>query len=381
MVEHLYIHIPFCKDQKCLYCALYSECGAERYYARYTEVVSRELEMLVADGLEVVPQTLYLGGGTPGVLGSAGLRTLISGLAAVVDLRGVGEFSMELHPQVATAELLSSVAELGVNRLSFGVQSFNDTTLQRAGRGHSAAEAVAAIRLAQQMGFENVGIDLIAGLPGEDSAGWCYSLASAVELELLHLSVYGLGVESGSGLEEAVEVGEVVVPDDEYQMEALRLAEEELRQAGFVRYEVSNYARPGCECRHNLAIWRGADYLGLGCGASSRVGQQRWSNNRGVAKYIEQLERGCQPVRELTAYSEKEDAVERVVHRVRLREGVPLAEVVGRYPVLSIEVGEWRRIVVRLEKHGIAFEQDGHLRLTPRGFEVSDSVIKCLILI
>lgn len=378
MVEHLYIHIPFCRGRKCLYCALYSECGLERYYQGYAKVVARELELVVDSGVEVVPRTVYIGGGTPGVLGVEGLTALADGLSGVVDLGGVGEWSVELHPGVVTADLLECMGGMGVNRLSFGVQSFNDATLAAMGRGHSAAEAVAAIILAQEVGFDDVGLDLIAGLPGEDMEGWRHSLQCAMGLGLVHLSVYGLGVESGSALEGEVERGEAEVPGDEYQLEALAVAEEALGRGGFVRYEVSNYALPGSECRHNLGIWRSGDYLGLGCGAASRVGCRRWSNSVGVAEYIERLERGSQPECEVAEYDRREDAVERVVHRLRLQEGIVLAEVEERYPVLRGEIEGWRKRIAELSRHGIAVEEGGRLRLTPRGFEVSDSVISML---
>ncbi|MCL1921468.1 MAG: radical SAM family heme chaperone HemW [Kiritimatiellaeota bacterium] len=365
MFPHLYVHVPFCAS-KCRYCGFYSVAAGDG-----ADSVPR-LTMPYPHGEApcATVQTVYIGGGTPTVLGAEGLSRLADNLKAAFPLGEVEEWTVEMNPSGVTPEVLDALRRMGANRVSIGVQSFCDDTLRRTGRGHSAEDAVRAVRMAQRHGFGNVGIDLIAGLPGVTQDEWQGTLGRALSLSVAHLSVYALSVEDGTPLARQVADGQCVLPDDEAQLDALALAEEALTRAGLGRYEISNYALPGSECRHNLGIWRGNDFLGLGPSAASRIGRERWTNPRSLDKTLpvtrEQLD-------------ETDDALERVMFMLRLHEGFDPFAAAKRFPVLAALADTWEARLERLAQQG-AVERGGlRWRLTPRGREVCDMVIRELI--
>ncbi len=379
MAEHLYVHVPFC-DGKCHYCGFYSVMAEPHLTSLYPDLPARELKRVLA-GLPKhaagTVKTIYFGGGTPALLGNEGLRVLKKSLAAVLPLDTLEEWTVELNPASVSPDLLLTLRSLGVNRLSVGVQSFNDETLSRIGRRHSAATALRALRLAQEAGFDNLGIDLIAGLPGVGAAEWLETLGRALELSLKHLSVYALSLEPNTRLARQQEEG-LILPDEQVQLEALAQAEDALSNAGFVRYEISNYAQPGYECRHNLGIWRGNDYLGLGPAASSRVGLKRWTNSEDLAEYIEAGRDPAAAPRAETL-SVADDAVERAVYALRLCEGLDPFAAAERFPVLRDRAAQWDAKLERLAQQGIAERGGRRWRLTARGREVCDAAIRELL--
>ena len=378
---HLYLHVPFC-ESKCDYCAFYSVTNADAAArAAYPGLALREWDLLDTEPGPV--ETLYVGGGTPGLLGTEGFRRLADGLRARGLLDELAEWTVELNPVSAGAPLLTAMRAAGVNRLSFGAQCFDDAVLRRLGRRHTAAATRQALERARQAGFVNLGIDLIAGLPGMTPAGWRETLRQALDLGCAHLSVYGLGVEPGTRLQAAVRAG-LAVPDADEQMDALAAAEPLLAAGGFARYEISNYARPGMACRHNLAVWRGEDYLGLGPAAASRLGRRRWTNLADLPAYAAAVQAGRVPPRaaedELDAAA---DALERFVFGVRLGEGISPAAAARAWPALATRVADWEARFARLASQGIAESvpvgADPRWRLTTRGREVADAVIRELL--
>lgn len=381
MAHHLYIHVPFC-DGKCHYCGFYSVMVSPHLTSLYRELPARELARLLSDLPEAADgpvRTVYFGGGTPALLGCEGLQALKESLDAILPLKAVTEWTVELNPASVTPDLIRTLRSLGVNRASIGVQSFDDATLARIGRRHSAATALRAIRLAQDLGFENTGIDLIAGLPGVGAREWGETLSRTASLGLKHVSVYALSLEPGTRLAHQAAEG-LAVPDEQAQLEALAQAEGALGQAGFARYEISNYAQPGYECQHNLGVWRGNDYLGLGPAAASRVGRERWTNSEDLADYIDALKRSALPPRQAETLSPADDAVERAVYALRLSEGLDPREAAERFPALRDAVGRWEERLERLAGQGIAERgASRRWRLTERGREVCDAVVRELL--
>lgn len=380
MVEHLYIHVPFC-DGKCHYCGFYSVMVSPQLTSLYRTLPARELARLISD----LPQpsgkplrTVYFGGGTPALLGDDGLKALKATLSALLPFDTVEEWTVELNPASVSPGLYRTLQTLGVNRVSIGVQSFNDSTLARIGRRHTAAAALRAVRLAQDAGLDNTGIDLIAGLPGVSGAEWRETLDRAASLGLKHLSVYALNLEPGSRLALQVEAG-LALPDEQEQLDALAQAEDLLAQAGFARYEISNYALPGYACRHNLGVWRGNDYIGLGPAAASRVGLRRWTNSEDLADYMEALKGNRTPPRIEETLTEADDAVERAVYALRLSEGLDPAQAAERFPALRGVVDRWDERLARLASQGVADKNGGNWRLTARGREVCDAAIRELL--
>jgi len=322
-------------------------------------------------------ETLYMGGGTPAMLGSEGLQELAGGLRGVFCFDAVMEWTVELNPMQVDVALLRALREMGVNRVSIGAQSFCDSTLERIGRKHSAQAVIHAVRLAQEEGFANIGIDLIAGLPGVMDEEWKKTLEQALALDVPHLSVYALSLEEGTPLACQVQAGQLVVPGDDALLDALATAEVALCGQGYERYEISNYALPGYACKHNVGVWRGNDFLGLGPAAASRIGQQRWTTRPRLSDYVESVLQGLlPPASETETLQPLEDIRERVMFSLRLREGFDPYAVALCHPALATDADGWEERLEQLARQGVV--ERGGLRwcLTARGREVCDAVIR-----
>jgi len=380
MTPHLYIHVPFC-DGKCHYCGFYSVSAAPSLTGMYCDLPAQELACLCQTHpllRHTPPKTIYMGGGTPAMLGPDGLRRLYGALARLVPLAAAEEWTVELNPQTVTPALLEALRDIGVNRLTVGIQILDDATLNRIGRRHNAETAVQAVRMAQDAGFRNIGIDLIAGLPGCTESMWDDTLHRAAGLNVQHVSVYALTLEPETPLAAQVKQG-LALPDDDAQLSALAQAESLLAANGFARYEISNYARPGHECQHNLGIWRGNDYIGLGPSAASRLGRLRWTNNEELSEYIDAGRQSQRPPHTGETLSELDDALERTLFALRLHEGLDLDANTRRFPALGAHAAGWHARLQRLAREGITEQAGGRWRLTPRGREVCDAVLAELV--
>ncbi len=347
--KHLYLHVPFCTG-RCAYCAFLSG-PPPADPAAYVDALSREAAARGFPSLGPL-ETLYCGGGTPALLGERGfVRLRESGLFSLAE---GAEWTVELHPAAVTAPLVRTLAALGVNRLSIGVQAFDDATLARCNRRHTARQALEAVDLARAA-VPDTGIDLIAGLPGVSPAEWARTLRQTVALGLPHVSVYALSVEPGSAWGRAG----LAPPDPDRLCDAVGEAAEALAGAGLRRYETSNHARPGFECRHNLNTWHGGDYLGLGRGAASRLGRLRRAGD-GAEETL----------------SPEEDALERALTRLRLAEGFDLGAILARFPILRPRRARWARLLADFRAHGLL---DADNAPTRRGHEVLDAMERELL--
>ena len=332
---NLYVHFPFCRS-KCSYCALHSRPGvpeAERNaYVRSLAVQVRALPFSRFS-------TVYFGGGSPAL---CELKPILDAIAP--HLTPGAEFTVEMHPLDVTDDLLSRLRDGGVNRISMGVQSFDDATLAAMGRGYSIAEAVRAFSRVRRR-FENAGIDLIVGYPNDP----CDDFTPLADWGLAHVSVYSLQNERNLAN----------VPDDDWILDRIRDAASFLSSIGLRRYEISNYAKPGRECRHNMAVWRGEDYVGLGEGACGRLGLRRT--------------RGKNPSSDGGPWDEEtvtaeQDALERRIFRLRTREGLDAS---GR--------SEWRPTLREFCREGLLVAENEVYRLTSRGAEVCDTILASLV--
>ena len=266
----LYVHVPFCV-KRCAYCDFATDaCDDGAVMDAYVEALCLQLRRAARAGLLGQVKTVYIGGGTPTHLGAARLSSLVSMLSFSLHMDAVEEFTVECNPESLTASMVRDLFAAGVTRFSVGAQSFIGTELSAIGRAHSAPDtrkAVAAVRERT----DNFSLDLMCGLPGQTQASWEESLRATLDVAPAHLSVYPLSVEDGTPLAERVAAGEAHVADEDEQAVMMLRAEELLGAAGFTRYEVASYARPGFESRHNTAYWTGVEYLGLGAGASSML--------------------------------------------------------------------------------------------------------------
>lgn len=353
-VRGLYVHVPFCAG-KCYYCAFYSIPYQPESARQYLRALATELKQYPRLKIE----TVYFGGGTPSILSVHELETLCRLITANVSTPELKEWTVEANPDSLTAAKLAVLAKWKINRISLGAQAFDDQVLHWLGRRHSAADIHAAVRLIKAAGFANFGLDLIAAVPGFDLAVWKRTLQAAVALSPKHISVYALTREESSRLAQA----QVRLLSEDEELETLALAENILNAAGYARYEISNYARPGGACLHNLAGWRGKEYIGLGPAAAAHVGLRRWTNAPDLAEYLHALRRGHRPPRALDRLTRKIKQMEIIVFGLRLAEGVNEAD-----------AGIGLNAMLTLQNQGLLSRQNGRWRLTARGRNLADYV-------
>jgi len=317
----LYIHVPFCV-RKCAYCDFYSLAGRIDLIDSYVEALIGEAR--ARPGLSF--DTLYLGGGTPGLLGARGLTRLLGGLRSVFDLSAMVEATIEVNPESASADLLRAALDSRLNRLSVGVQSLQDEELRRAGRVHSAAQALGAVQRAREAGFENISVDVIVGLPGQRWPALQATLDGLTALRVPHLSLYCLSLEPGTALASNPPPD---LPSADDQVDLFEAARCLLQGSGYIHYEISNFALPGRACLHNLNYWRGGEYLGLGPAAASHLNGRRFRNRTDLDAYL------CQPgglVEEAEELGPADKAAEEAMLRLRLlSEGLMADDLVSRY--------------------------------------------------
>lgn len=364
------MHVPFC-DGKCGYCAFYSVRYEPALADRWLNAVLIEYERMTSELGPVTPSTVYIGGGTPTLLSGRQLERLLGSMS----LQAGGEWTMEANPGSVDADVLRRVRTFGVNRISLGVQSMDDRVLAVLGRRHGVSDVRRSVAAIREAGIENWGLDLIACVPGVTRSEWERTLTAALDLGPRHVSVYALTVEEGAALPRRIAEGTVMLLDDDEQLAMLDTAECVLERRGFRRYEISNYAQSGCECRHNVACWRGGNYLGLGCAASSRVAARRWTNRPDLDGYLHALERGVLPARDEEDLSPVMDASERLVFGLRMSDGVDLEAILN---VTGLEATAsalaWRNTLSRLGVAGLVEAGRDRWRLTRRGRELADHV-------
>ncbi len=375
MQTFLYVHIPFCL-RKCRYCDFNSVDDSHVTPAEYIDGVVKEMG-LRADRLagHMSAPTLYFGGGTPSLLEPALVARVIDAAARLFGLEPDAEITLEANPGTLTAELLRGYRTAGVNRLSLGVQSFDDGQLQFLGRVHTAAQTRDALARARSAGFANIGIDLIHSLPGESLARWRSDLAAAVALRPAHISVYGLTIEEGTPLAALEEAGKLEPLSGDASAEMIREAMERLAGAGYGQYEIANFARPGCRSRHNQAYWRRAPYLGFGAGAHSFLREGygvRWCNAADPSGYLASLAGGSLPDDERQALSREDARAEFMFLGLRMCDGVDT-------DAFRAEFGEpvemvWPGTVELLVTAGLLERKGSVLRLTPRALPVANQL-------
>jgi oxygen-independent coproporphyrinogen-3 oxidase len=281
----LYLHIPFC-DHRCAYCDFNAYAGLDGMMPAYAAALVREIGFWAGNMGPRTVETVFFGGGTPSLLPLPLLEQIIGAVTSGYRVAAGAEWTLEANPGTVDAPYLAALRNLGINRLSIGVQSFDDHELRRLDRIHDAAAAEAAFRAGRAAGFENISLDQIYGLQGQDLAGWERTLDRALALDPDHLSLYALSIEEGTPLAQRVARGDAPEPDPDLQADMYDLARERLAAAGYEHYEISNWARPGRACRHNLVYWRDGEWLGMGAGAHSHLGNVRFAAVNSPARYV-----------------------------------------------------------------------------------------------
>ncbi|NJB68630.1 oxygen-independent coproporphyrinogen-3 oxidase [Desulfobaculum xiamenense] len=368
----LYVHVPFCR-RKCRYCAFHSTVPAKGDLAAYATLAEREIRHWGRTLGHPEIRTIFFGGGTPSLLPLPQWGRLVTAIRESFTLLPNLEFTTEANPESLTDwAYLQGLMGFGVNRLSMGVQSTDDAMLTLLGRPHTAADAHRAFDLARNVGFANISVDLIWGLPGQRLATWLHQLREIVRWRPEHMSCYGLSFEPGTPFEHMLDTGDITPVDEQEQAKMFIHGAEYLESEGYLQYEISNFARMGFTSRHNLGYWEGEDYLGIGPSAVSTLNARRWQNPTEPKAYARAIESGTLGG-DFEALDAATHAREMVMLRLRTARGLHLADyhsATGRD-----FLKDFGPMVQALRQNGLVRLSQGHLRLSKTGMIVSDTIL------
>jgi oxygen-independent coproporphyrinogen III oxidase len=370
----LYLHIPFCHS-KCTYCSFVTGSYEDQLARRYMVMLGREIENTAAtlSTEERKIDTIYFGGGTPSIIAPEELERLLDICHKNFIVASDAEITAEMNPSDIDPSRLAAYRSMGINRASVGIQSFIDAQLQAMGRDHSAEDASQAIEKLRSAGFDNVSLDLIAGLPEQTREQWQYNLSRAFELSPEHLSIYLLEIKEGTTLYAQVRSGRMQTPDDDLAAEMYEMLLDKAAACGYDHYEISNFTkRESLRSRHNIKYWTDLPYYGFGVSAHSYDGRERYWNVKSTHDYITRIEQSGQAVADRIALSPKESAKEMFMLRLRLMEGVDLKNFRERYG-LNL-TADYKEQLSELAEAGLIEMDENLLRLTRRGILLSNEV-------
>ncbi len=366
MANSLYIHIPFC-IRKCIYCDFLSIRYDDNTAEEYVAALINELAIRKDSAGEI--KTIYIGGGTPTTLSAHELTRLIQGLGTSYAVSPDAEITIEANPGTVDRDKVAALADAGVNRMSLGIQSFIDRELQLLERIHNSDDAVKAIDIVRSSGISNLSIDLIYGIPNQSLNDWEVNLSRATAISPEHISAYELTQEKNTRLDELISQGTLEKPDEETIINMYFNTIDRFKKTGYQHYEISNYSKPGFECRHNLNYWNRGEYIGIGAGAHSFIGDRRIKNTNDIEKYIKSLNNKLLAVEEDTEISCEDALKEFIFLGLRKTEGLNIKEFMEDL-CLDLEPAAQELIAI-----GLLESSGGRLRLTRKGIIVSNMVI------
>ena len=383
----IYVQVPFCAS-KCSFCNFSSRVESRSIFDRYCDAVAQEIDRLPASfgvyglGQEVLTlavDTVYFGGGTPTLLGVERLRSIVRSLHRRFQVQAVAEFTIEVTPGSGDIQFLAQAMSMGMNRLSIGAQTFEDQELRAVGRLHSAADTRQLVGRARFVGFENISIDLVAGLPHQTAESWQRNLEAVLRLKPQHISLYLFEIDEKSRLGREVRQGgtryhATAVPNEEFMADAYEIGREVLGREGYVQYEISNFALTGYESRHNLKYWQRAPYVGLGAGAHSFDGVNRWANEDDARLYIDRLAGMRSPIASVRKLSPEEQLEEFFFLGLRQVEGVSLDR--ARKQWGEDLVSRWQGRIETLTQDGLLTKAGDNIRLAETAYLVSNEIFQ-----
>jgi len=375
----MYIHVPFCL-QKCGYCSFYSVAGAKSWYGRFVKAVLRQISQAAPASWarQRRPRTLFLGGGTPSVLPAESIVSLVRQCIQEFNCADEElEITVEVNPATIDYAGLCALRRAGVNRLSIGVQSLDDNELLCLGRVHNGAEARESVVLARRAGFTSLSLDLMYGLPGQSAAGWRNTLDQAVDLAPDHLSMYELTIESDTPFCRQQDKGQLNLPVEEEVLAMMEYSLEATQKAGLHRYEISNYARPGYECRHNSNYWLNGSYFGFGPGAVSCCSGERTTAITDVARFCKLVESGQSVITEQERLTREQRFRETVIMGLRMSCGIAVSSLEQRFSLHPVDY--YGTVLKRLVDQELIVLNCGRLQLTPTGFLLANRVMSELV--
>jgi len=379
----IYLHIPFCTT-KCTYCAFNTYINLETLIEPFVQALIREIQIVARSKPDQAVGTIFFGGGTPSLLTPQHFAEILAALRDGFQVAPDAEITLEANPNDLDVAYLSALRRVGLNRISIGMQSANENELQLFKRRHDNDAVVRAVSAARAGGFDNLNLDLIYGFPHQTLESWKNTLQQMLVLQPDHISLYALGLEEGTPLKAWVERGRLPEPDEDLAADMYELASELLREHGFEQYEISNWARPGHECRHNLQYWHNDDYVGVGPGAHGYADGVRYSTVLSPQRYIKLLNEAQNesyeyPRTPVTAEAVVVDRVgqisETLIMGMRLtQEGIPRAEFIGRFGADFLDL--YRDVIRKYEGYGLLSVDDQRIRLTEAGRLLSNVVFR-----
>ncbi len=363
----LYVHIPFCRS-KCRYCGFYSRPVENYDVERLIASVITELDNY--SRVDSV-QTVYIGGGSPSCLPAKELLKLIGYIQN--RWKAIEEFTMECNPGQVNFEMLREIRNLGVNRISIGAQSFNQSELEFLGRTHNVDDIFKAVTLAKKASFENISIDLIFAIPGSTISSWRQNLLQATRLGVSHISTYSLSYEDGTILKQQLDTGAIQAVDEETDRAMYELAIKMFESGGFKHYEISNFAKPGFRCRHNMRYWQNKPYIGVGPAAASCIGNRRTKNIADIDKYIQAIETNNSAAEEAVILSAGDIASETAVLNLRTADGIDIEDYKQRHGLDVCDV--FAEPINRYRKLDFIAREQNSVHLTKKALPIADTIL------
>jgi oxygen-independent coproporphyrinogen-3 oxidase len=371
----IYVHIPFC-DHKCIYCDFYSIITSDNILS-FLQSLKNEIKYYAENySSDRIITSIFFGGGTPSLMQPEYLEEIISSIAENYNISADAEITMETNPGTVDKDKLRKFRTAGINRISIGVQSFNDDELKFLTRIHDSNTAVQTLHYAADAGFENISLDLIFNLPGQTKQMWISNLKQAIQLPITHISTYSLILERGTILNKMILDGKVKMQSDDHDADLYETTIDFLTQHGFYQYEVSNFTKPGYECKHNNAYWQYKDYLGLGTSAHSFVDGRRWWNFSSLRKYITEIEINNYAIAGYEDLSE-EDAHNEFVMLALRSSGLILKSYKEKFG------DDWLKknyhYFEQLENDNLIFNENNIIKLTKKGYAVCDEILQNIL--
>lgn len=372
----IYIHIPFCKS-RCSYCDFATDVYRNNdAVERYVNALTSEIRNPNSE-IQIPIETIYFGGGTPSLLSANQLEKIIDAIYTKFSVNSQIEFTLEMNPATVTPEKLRDFRNLGVNRASFGVQTFDDRALKILARGHDANDARTTFEILRKAGFDNISFDLIAGLPNQTLQNWEDNLNQALDLQPEHLSLYLLEIHEATPLAEQIRSKRQPAPDEDLAAEMYELMLGKIAKSSYEQYEISNFAKPNFESRHNSKYWLCEPVFAFGVSAHSFDGKSRWSNERDTNKYVQLIENGKSPIVETNNLNSSQVAGEFAFLRLRLTKGLNLTEYKAHF---SIDLqAKYADDLENLEAAELIKFENNHLKLTEKGMVYSNEVFAVFI--
>lgn len=364
----LYIHIPFCK-QKCNYCDFNSYVCNENMIQRYMDALLKEIKMYIKE-YGFIFKTVFFGGGTPTFIHYRHIEAVMKEIKPFI-AEGA-EISIECNPGTVNEESLKAYWEMGINRLSIGLQAWQNSLQKQLGRIHDTEQFLHNFEQAKAVGFVNISTDLMFALPDQSLDMWLETVEKVAKLGVKHISCYSLKIEEGTPFYKLYQQNVLQLPEDELDRAMYHGAISLLQKYGLKQYEISNFAAPGYECKHNLIYWENKEYLGVGAGSHSKIADVRYSNFKKLESYIARLEEEAYPIEESNVIAKEEDMWETIILSLRLNKGLDILDFNGKYQADFME--KYCAAIKKLVRNGLIEINEDHIKLTALGSDLSNSV-------